>query len=457
MTRRRFALVVGVALLVALLAAPGALASAGGGSAGFSGGGGGGGGGGGSGFALFILFQLLFRIALIGHGLGLLVLVALALMWLFATRGMPWLQRWLATRAAQRSGGRRRNSQRERRVELAAAEAAEDDPDFAPDRVRASAKQLFMEIEKAWDAGDRIRMRGLVSPELLNEWERRLDDFDRRGWRNHVEPLGEPVVEYVGLTHTGDPDTDRVVLRIDARVKDYVVDNSGHHLKRTGSVSELTRIREFWTLQKRNGRWVLASIEQGAEGKHALDERIVASAWSDESRMRDEALVEGAVADQVPEGTKVAEVASLEYDGDAHAAALDLSLADGRFAPRAVAAWAGAVDGDDGLLDVVATPSARRELLYAGDTSGAVRMVVRGPVVNRIRIVSLDAAAEPPAMTVEVDITGNRYVENRDTTAVLAGSRTRRTSFTERWTLALTGDNQQPWRIVSAGAPVGLV
>ena len=121
-----------------------------------------------------------------------------------------------------------------------------------------------------------------------------------------------------------------------------------------------------------------------------------------------------------------------------------------------VAAWAQAVDGDDAVLSAVATPAAMRELLYAGDTSGTVRMVVRGPQVNRIRIVNLDAAADPPTMTVEVDITGNRYVENRDTTAVLAGSRTRRTSFTERWTLALTGDDRQPWRIVSASAPVGL-
>jgi len=70
--------------------------------------------------------------------------------------------------------------------------------------------------------------------------------------------------------------------------------------------------------------------------------------------------------------------------------------------------------------------------------------------------VDFEVAADPPTMTLEVDITGNRYVENRDTTAVLAGSRTRRTSFTERWTLALSGDDRQPWRIVSASAPVGL-
>lgn len=464
MSRRRLALLVGLAIVIAIVAAPGALAAAGGGSAGFSGGGGGGGGGHGSGFAIYLLFQLLFRIALLGHGLGLLVLIALGLIWWFATRGLPRLQEWMATQAAQRSGSRTSNSKRERRVELAAAEAAEDDPEFAPDRVRATAKRLFADIERAWDAGDRIAMRGLVAPDLLAEWERRLDDFDRRGWHNHVEPLGEPAVEYVGLTHRGDAATDKVVVRIDARVRDYVVDAWGNRLKRTGSLSEVTRIREFWTLQKPAGHWILASIEQGAEGRHALQEPIVASAWSDETAMRDEALVEGAVAEQVPAGTAVAEVADLQYDGDAHAAAMDLSLADGRFAPdilevaarRAVEAWAAAIDGDDALLDPVATPSAKRELLYAGDTSGTLRMVVRGPVVNRIRIVHLDAASEPPTMTIEVDITGNRYVENRDTTAVVAGSRTRRTSFTERWTLALTGDDRQPWRILSATAPVGL-
>jgi predicted lipid-binding transport protein (Tim44 family) len=463
--RRRLALIALAALAVALVVAPAALAAAGGGSSGFSGGGeGGGGGGGGSGFALFILIRLLIDIAVLGHGLGLLFLLGLAFLYWFVTRGMPKLQAWWAERAAQRSGGSHKASKRERRVELAAAEAADEDPDFAPERVRADARALFLDIEKAWDSGDRFAMRSLVSPDLLVEWERRLDDFDNRGWHNHVEPLGEPVVEYVGLTRTGDAATDRVVVKIDARVKDYVSDRSGRHLKRTGSLSEITRIREFWTLQKREGRWTLASIEQGGEGKHALDEEIVATAWGDETGMRDEAVIEGAVADQVPEGTSVAEVADLQYDGDAHAAAMDLSLADGRFAPsvlevaarRAVQAWAQAIDGNDALLDGIATPAAKRELLYAGDTSGAVRMVVRGPIVNRIRIVSLDASAEPATMIVEVDLTGRRYVENRDTAAVIAGSRTRKTSFTERWTLSLTGDETQPWRITAVGDPVGL-
>ena len=82
--------------------------------------------------------------------------------------------------------------------------------------------------------------------------------------------------------------------------------------------------------------------------------------------------------------------------------------------------------------------------------------MVRGPSVRRIRIAALDAAAEPATMTVEVDLTGRRYIENRDTTAVVAGSRNKSTNFTERWTFSLTDDEAQPWRITAVGAPVGL-
>src|SRR5207302_9177429 len=158
--------------------------------------------------------------------------------------------------------------------------------------------------------------------------------------------------------------------------------------------------------------WILLSIEQGAEGEHALREELVASPWSDDRAMRDEALVEGAVSDAVPEGTDIAELADLDFQGDARAAALDLSLADGRFSPdvlevaarRAVAAWAEAVDGDDASLAAIAHPEAAKQLLHPGDSSAGTRLVVRGPRVKQIRIVALDAAATPPTMTIEVDV-----------------------------------------------------
>ena len=45
-------------------------------------------------------------------------------------------------------------------------------------------------------------------------------------------------------------------------------------------------------------------------------------------------------------------------------------------------------------------------------------------------------------MTLAVHVRGRRYVEDRDTAAVLSGSRDRETAFTERWTMALDGDGR---------------
>jgi predicted lipid-binding transport protein (Tim44 family) len=254
-----------------------------------------------------------------------------------------------------------------------------------------------------------------------------------------------------------------VTVRVDARVRDYVIDRLGRHIKQAGRFTETVRTREFWTLERRDGHWILASVESGAEGAHALEEQIVATPWSDEPALRDEALVEGAVADAVPDGTAIADVADLHYDGDARAAANDLSLADGRFAPdvlevaarRAVAAWAQAVDGDDSELRAIAAPDALHELLHPGDPSGRTRLVVRGPTIRQVRIHALDAGAEPPTMTLDVDLAGRRYIQDRSTAAVLSGSRTGVSEFSERWTLALTGDGAQPWRLIRVDSPVG--
>ena len=459
MSRRRLIIVLLVIAAAGLVLAPAALASAGGGSAGF-GGGGGGGGGRGSGFALYIVIRLLIDIALLGHGLGALVLIGLAVIYILMTRVFPQAPRFWSAQNSSGTKQRRRTAERARRVELAAAVAADEDEAFAPEVVKANAAALFKQVQAAWDRGDRARLARLVAPDLLVEWDRRLDDLQRRGWHNHVEVLGEPAVEYVGLTHRGDQATDRVTVRIEAKMRDYVTDRLGNHMSRAGHLTEMVNLREFWTLKRDDrGHWILASIEQGAEGAHVLGEEIIADAVTDERTLKEESLIEGAVADAAPEHTPISELADLDFTGDARAAAMDLSLADGRFSPdvlevaarRAAAAWAEAVDGDDARLRSVAHGQAVRDLLYGGDPSERSRLVVRGPEVRKIRIVILDAAAQPPTMTVEVELHGRRYLEDRDTTQILAGSQARATTFTERWTFALDGDARQPWLLARAG------
>ena len=53
-------------------------------------------------------------------------------------------------------------------------------------------------------------------------------------------------------------------------------------------------------------------------------------------------------------------------------------------------------------------------------------------------------------MTVELEVHGCRYIEDRDTTAVVSGNAHSPTTFHEYWRLTLDGDDAHPWRIASA-------
>ena len=152
---------------------------------------------------------------------------------------------------------------------------------------------------------------------------------------------------------------------------------------------------------------------------------------------------------------QVRAVGSVDFAGDARTAALDMANVDGRFAPdvleaaarRALAGWTEAIDGDDAALEAIAAPGVAAQMLYPGDPSRRSRLVVRGLTLRALRITAVDATADPPTMTVEAEISGARYVENRDTTTVLAGSKDRPVVFTERWRMALDGRDETPWRI----------
>ena len=121
-------------------------------------------------------------------------------------------------------------------------------------------------------------------------------------------------------------------------------------------------------------------------------------------------------------------------------------------ARRAAGAWAEAVDGADDALLAVASPEAATALLYGGDSTRGTRLVVRGASVKRIEIAGVQVDALPATMSVLVELGGRRYTEDRDTAAVVSGSKDRATTFTETWTLALDGPPEAPWRLISLGA-----
>ena len=168
-----------------------------------------------------------------------------------------------------------------------------------------------------------------------------------------------------------------------------MVDSQRHLRSRDDSISEITALAQYWTLGKigDTDRWRLISIEERAEGDHHLGADVVASPWGGDARLRDGSVVEGAVA-EAPAGVEADEIVDLDFDGDARAAAGDLSLADPRFEPAVLEAAARrrrgrvgrAVDREDAGLAAVATPAALRALLYSnGDESPPVRPRPAGP------------------------------------------------------------------------------
>ena len=120
---------------------------------------------------------------------------------------------------------------------------------------------------------------------------------------------------------------------------------------------------------------------------------------------------------------------------------------------RAVAGWVEAVDGPDDALARVASPEAVRALLHPGDSGDApkTRLVVRGVAIEQISITELMPEPAPARLKVMVSVSGRRYIEDRDTAAVLSGSQSAAARFEEAWVLALDGDDTAPWRLVAAG------
>ena len=390
MPRRTTLLLTALVPVLTLVLADLALAQAGGGSSSFGGGGGGGGGGGfggsssgGSGTSgSASLLEVLFIVAVF-------VVIILS-----GAVGVMRQRRKFRLRVA--------------RVRSAAAEAAQDDDYLAADRVEKEAADLWLATQSAWDARDQERLSRLVGQDLMVEWRRRLADFERKGWHNRVQVTGAPTVKYVGLVNREDDSQDRVTVHIKGAMTSYVQTSDGQKVLRDGASSEQVSITEYWTLARSGDGWMCVSIEQEAEGGHHLEGQIVATPEADTERIRGQAVTELAVADAVPEGFTTADLAVFDFQGSAREEALDLSVADGRFAPdvlevaarRAVSAWAEAVDGQDAELAAVATPEALQRLLYGADPSGSTRLVraraARAPDQHRRRGRPGNAGAHEP-------------------------------------------------------------
>ncbi|MDO9409878.1 TIM44-like domain-containing protein [Patulibacter sp.] len=428
-----------MSVLASLLTHP-LVAQAGSGSSGFSGGGGGGGGGGFSGGSSGSSGA--------GEGDGTVGLIIIVLVLLFVVGGA--VLRWWTVQ-------RRRQAQRarDREARAGAVVAAEDDPDFDADGLVATATDLVVTVQTAWDARDREALGRLIGGDLLDEWVRRLDDFDEKKWHNRVVLTGEPEIRLITLVNRREDADDRVVFHLTLEMDAWVDSPEGKKYA-TGKKGPSTTLSEYWTMAKHRDEWRLVSIEGDVEGGHHLTSRNILDPAEDPELA---AASRTEIATEDAPTHSVAGFVSTSFRDDARAAALDLALVDDRWSPdvlriavdRAVAAWAVAVDGPDDDLDRLADPEAVRWLLHGPDTTGKTRTVVRGPQVDDVTIIAVTDAGERGEMVVRLRYRARWYREDRDTAAVLSGDKRTETRRSNSWTFALTDDAENPWRLVRVG------
>ena len=324
-----------------------------------------------------------------GHGLGALVLIALAIAYLIITRVMPGAsQSW----SARKGSGPRRNGASPN------ASAACRQPRPRPPRTTPRSRRCGEGQRHGAVQAGRVRL-GPRGPRRTGPpgRARPAQGVGAPARRPRPPRVAQPGsgdrranVEYVGLDHSGDKRPTRVTVRVEAELRDYVEAAPATTSSTPAAPSETVRCGSSAPSAMQHGRWVLASIEQGAEGMHAIDEAIVATEWSDETALKDEALDRGRRARRGPS------IKTRDRPGRRPLLQGRRPCPGARPEPRRwpVCAWtvleatallvatalAVAVDGDDGVVVVDrARPGGLSFSSYPGDPSGHTRLVGTRP------------------------------------------------------------------------------
>ena len=316
-----------------------------------------------------------------------------------------------------------------------------------------------------WGALGRRRPAG-------GEWQRRLADFERRGWHNRVsgcwsrardpvrgarQPRGRhrgpgAVVQHHGAA-AGFRGTTGPGKRDQAQ---------GGEEKEQGQAG-----RVLDALRRLGGGWKVVSIEQRVGGRPPArlgEDRRVALVGL-QSGVADEALTELAVGGGAcRRGSAPADLATVSGSRAPRASTRSTCpsptpasrpdvLEAGR-PGRAVAAWAEAVDGDDAaLLERWRPPEAgvgvalrRRRVPQDGASWCAARACceIRDRGGRRVARARDDARRGGARAGGATSRTGTRR-------PLCPGSRDEATAFTERWTLSLDGADSSPWQITAVG------
>jgi hypothetical protein len=347
---------------------------------------------------------------------------------------------WVIVGARLRLSARRRA----RRAAGAALEAALDDPAFAPENVRRSIEMILELAGAVWRSPDGGALGDRRDGPLIGAWAQSREAWLGTGLR----VIGEPAIDLLRVVNREDEAEDRIVARVR-----FGVHRDQLSVPEPPLSPHRLRLDERWTLCRGGERWLLVSVAGDPLAGPVLSAALIPSPAYDTQRLKEASLSELA---NEPAAGAIDPGALYDHDAPAPLALLDLSLADGRFSPLLIAAalshiveaWETASDGSDEPLTRVASKAAIQALLSESD--GGDRRFIRDATLEHWEVVAVDAARQPPAITVSVLIKAASWTERHP----ISGSDRQRRELAHTWTLELDETRRQVgyWRLASSSA-----
>jgi hypothetical protein len=159
----------------------------------------------------------------------------------------------------------------DRRVMAVQAAAGNAGP-YGVSAVTDAAERLFTQMYSAWDAGDKERLARISDPDLMADWNKRLDGYAADGKRQRVQVLNGPRLDYVSLM------ADRGLVRLRVRAslrRGFEPVNRNRREVRKRPVGAKAAIEEFWTLSRLGDGWKLYSTRPRRFRDEYTSERII--------------------------------------------------------------------------------------------------------------------------------------------------------------------------------------
>jgi hypothetical protein len=356
-----------------------------------------------------------------------------------AVLSVGWV--WLGKAAVERRLGERRARERAQRAEATAVEASWELEAFAPEKIRAAVIGMLQLAAEAWQGSVRPSGEG---PVVVERWAQ----AHRLGADTVL--AGGPVIDLLGVVHRAPETEDRVVVRIRAVLR------SGAEVPLLGAPGTL--VDERWTLARRGSDWELVEFDDTPLADELLHSPLIAGAWADQDRLREQSLAEVAQGDPVNGEARTGDL--VDSARDPMLQLLDLSVIDGRYLPALLQAtlihlidvWEQATAGTWQPLADLASPEACDQLLYPRADDVRMRMVLRDATLRRWQP-ELVVAGESGSLEIALTVSAVRFLVDPLTAKHVWGSPDYSQDIRLSWTLALTDTKEIAWRLVNSSDP----